>query len=71
MIKFGIGVITLSIVGKISRVAGPFITARGMTGSRMYELVRVGEADVIGEIIRLQEDIVSILYKLLWDSKFI
>jgi V/A-type H+-transporting ATPase subunit A len=53
-------VITLSIVGKISRVAGPFITAKGMTGSRMYELVRVGEADVIGEIIRLQEDIVSI-----------
>ena len=39
--------------GTIYRVAGPFIIARGMSGSRMYELVRVGDAGIIGEIIRL------------------
>ena len=40
--------------GTIYRVAGPFIIARGMSGSRMYELVRVGDAGIIGEIIRLE-----------------
>ncbi|UCE28514.1 MAG: V-type ATP synthase subunit A [Candidatus Bathyarchaeota archaeon] len=43
----------MSSVGTISRVAGPFLLAKGMAGSRMYELVRVGEAGVIGEIVRL------------------
>ena len=50
----------LSIVGKISRVAGPFLIAKGMAGSKMYELVHVGEAGVIGEIIRLQGENASI-----------
>lgn len=40
--------------GKIHRIAGPFIIAKNMSGSRMYELVRVGEAGIIGEIIRLE-----------------
>ena len=40
--------------GKVSRVAGPLLLAKGMAGSRMYELVRVGETGVIGEIIRLE-----------------
>ncbi|UCH69862.1 MAG: V-type ATP synthase subunit A, partial [Candidatus Bathyarchaeota archaeon] len=46
--------------GKISRVAGPFLLAKGMAGSRMYELVRVGEAGVIGEIIRLEGETAAI-----------
>ena len=46
--------------GTISRVAGPFLLAKGMAGSRMYELVRVGEADVIGEIIRLEGETAAI-----------
>ncbi len=50
----------LSIVGRITRVAGPFLIAKGMTGSKMYELVHVGEAGVIGEIIRLQGENASI-----------
>ena len=50
----------LSIVGKISRVAGPFLIAKGMAGSKMHELVHVGEAGVIGEIIRLQGENASI-----------
>lgn len=40
--------------GTIHRIAGPFILAKGMSGSCMYELVRVGEAGIIGEIIRLE-----------------
>ena len=40
--------------GTIYRVAGPFIIAKNMAGSRMYELVRVGNAGIIGEIIRLE-----------------
>ncbi|UCG45235.1 MAG: V-type ATP synthase subunit A [Candidatus Bathyarchaeota archaeon] len=43
----------MSSVGTISRVAGPFLIARGMGGSRMYELVKVGEVGLIGEIVRL------------------
>ena len=46
--------------GTIYRVAGPFIIAKGMSGSRMYELVRVGEAGIIGEIIRLEGQNVAI-----------
>ncbi|UCC58105.1 MAG: V-type ATP synthase subunit A, partial [Candidatus Bathyarchaeum sp.] len=40
--------------GTIHRIAGPFVIAKGMSGSRMYELVRVGEAGIIGEVIRLE-----------------
>lgn len=47
-------------LGKISRIAGPYVIAKGMTGSRMYELVKVGEDEIIGEIIRLERDNASI-----------
>jgi len=40
--------------GTVFRIAGPFIIAKGMSESRMYELVRVGEAGIIGEVIRLE-----------------
>jgi len=43
-------------VGRITKVAGPVITAEGMKGSQMYEVVRVGEERLIGEIIELEED---------------
>lgn len=46
--------------GTIFRVAGPFIIAKGMTGSRMYELVTMGEKGVIGEIIRLEGETAAI-----------
>src|SRR3990172_8077826 len=45
-----------NIAGIVSRIAGSFVTAKNMTGARMYELVKVGEAGVIGEIIRLEGD---------------
>ncbi len=42
--------------GKITRVAGPVVMAKGLSGSKMYEMVRVGEDKLIGEIVRLVED---------------
>jgi len=43
-------------MGKISRITGPVVIADGMKGSEMYELVKVGEAGLVGEIIGLVED---------------
>src|SRR2546428_9531648 len=38
------------------RSAGPAVIARGMTGARMYDIVRVGAEGLLGEIIRLEGD---------------
>ncbi|USS41250.1 V-type ATP synthase subunit A [Thermococcus aggregans] len=43
-------------MGRIIRVTGPLVVADDMRGSRMYEVVRVGELGLIGEIIRLEGD---------------
>lgn len=43
-------------MGKIIRITGPAIIADGMRGSEMYELVRVGEEGLMGEIIGLKGD---------------
>ncbi len=45
-----------SLEGKIVRISGPVIEADGMRGAKMYDVVRVGEENLIGEIIRLNED---------------
>lgn len=42
--------------GTIVRVSGPLVVARGMTGSKMYDVVRVSEKRLLGEIIQLQGD---------------
>jgi len=42
------------IQGTISRISGPVIIARGMKGSKMYDVVKVGEEALRGEIIRLE-----------------
>ena len=42
--------------GRIIRISGPVIEADGMRGAKMYDVVRVGEENLIGEIIRLKED---------------
>ena len=40
-------------MGKIVRITGPVVIADGMKGSEMYELVKVGEEGLMGEIIGL------------------
>lgn len=46
--------------GYIRKVSGPVVVATGMSGAAMYELVRVGPMELIGEIIRLEGDTATI-----------
>jgi len=46
--------------GRIVKVAGPVVVAEGMAGTRMYDVVRVGELNLIGEIVELHNDKASI-----------
>ena len=50
------------------QVSGPVVVADGMAGAAMYELVRVGNDNLIGEIIRLEGDSATIqgLFFLQW-----
>jgi len=43
--------------GTIIRIAGPVVSAKGLKGAKIYELVRVGEEGLMGEIISLKEDV--------------
>ncbi|XP_023304616.2 V-type proton ATPase catalytic subunit A-like [Lucilia cuprina] len=49
-----------SSYGRVFAVSGPVVTAECMTGSAMYELVRVGYFKLVGEIIRLEGDMATI-----------
>ena len=46
--------------GTIVKVAGPLIIAKGMADARMYDVVRVSEKRLVGEIIELRGDRASI-----------
>ena len=46
--------------GYVHAVSGPVVTAEKMSGSAMYELVRVGYGELVGEIIRLEGDLATI-----------
>lgn len=46
--------------GTIVKVSGPLVIANGMSGSKMYDVVRVGDQKLIGEVIRLESDLASI-----------
>ncbi len=50
----------MEITGRIIRISGPVIEADNMRGAKMYDVVRVGEEHLIGEIIRLNQDIATI-----------
>jgi V/A-type H+-transporting ATPase subunit A len=41
---------------KIIRVAGPLVVASGCLGAKMYDMVKIGELGLIGEIIELRGD---------------
>ena len=46
--------------GRIVWVSGPAVRADGMSDAKMYETVSVGEAKLIGEVIRLTGDVAFI-----------
>lgn len=49
-----------SLYGYVYGVSGPVVIAEKMSGSAMYELVRVGHDELVGEIIRLEGDMATI-----------
>jgi V-type H+-transporting ATPase subunit A len=46
--------------GAIYSVSGPVVIADNMKGCMMYELVRVGHDELVGEIIRLEGDTATV-----------
>ena len=40
-------------VGKITRISGPVVEIKGLTNAKLYEIVKVGEEQLTGEIIRI------------------
>jgi V/A-type H+/Na+-transporting ATPase subunit A len=42
--------------GKIIRVTGPVVIAEGLENPKMFDVVRVGELGLVGEVIKLQGD---------------
>ncbi|SEI90069.1 V/A-type H+-transporting ATPase subunit A [Deinococcus reticulitermitis] len=42
--------------GVVQSIAGPAVIAKGMYGAKMYDIVRIGQERLVGEIIRLDGD---------------
>ena len=60
----------MSIQGEIIDISGPAVIAKGMTGARMLDIVKVGEEELVGEIIRLDGDTAFIqIYEDTWGLK--
>lgn len=43
-------------MGIIEKVSGPIVIANKMLGAKMYDVVKVGDSKLVGEIIQLHED---------------
>ena len=46
--------------GRVVKVSGPLVVAEGLAGANMFDVVRVGEDRLIGEIIEMRGDKASI-----------
>ena len=44
------------IEGTIVKVSGPVVSAEGMSGAKMYDITKVGDMGLIGEVVRLDGD---------------
>jgi len=42
--------------GTVFSVSGPVVVGENMIGAQMYELVRVGHGELVGEVIRIEAD---------------
>ena len=49
-----------TVQGTIAKISGPLVVAKGMAGTCMYDVVRVGTMGLVGEIIELKGDTASI-----------
>ena len=50
----------LNEAGRVIRITGPVVVAENMMGAKMSEIVRVGDAKLMGEIIKLVEETATI-----------
>lgn len=50
----------MAVQGTIVKVSGPLIVASGMADVQMFDVVRVSEKQLIGEVIELRGDRASI-----------
>ncbi|MFX0091619.1 MAG: V-type ATP synthase subunit A, partial [Candidatus Hodarchaeota archaeon] len=41
--------------GKVIRIAGPVVEIEGIQETQLYEIVRVGEEKLVGEVIRIEK----------------
>ncbi len=48
------------IQGKVVRISGPVVQAEGVSGLEMHELATVGDAELIGEVVRVEGDSATI-----------
>ena len=48
------------VKGEIIKVSGPLVVAKGMEKSKMFDVVRVGDEKLVGEIIKIENGIASI-----------
>ncbi len=48
------------IQGTIEKISGPLVVAKGMYGAGMFDVVRIGDIGLVGEIIELKGDTASI-----------
>ncbi len=48
------------IIGKVTRVNGPVVTGRSEGFAKMLDLAEVGEQHLIGEIVKIEGDIITI-----------
>ena len=46
--------------GTIIKISGPLVIADSMKGAKMYDLVKVGKLELMGEIIELKGDTASV-----------
>jgi len=44
----------------VSRISGPVVVGKGLGGAQMFDVVRIGEMGLVGEIIRLEGDAAQI-----------
>jgi V/A-type H+-transporting ATPase subunit A len=50
----------LEIIGKVHKIIGPVVQARGVVNAKMLDLVEVGEDHLVGEIVKLEGDSAAI-----------
>merc|ERR1711988_1086891 len=51
---------TMATEGVLMKISGPVVTAANMQGTAMYELVAVGDQQLVGEVIRIEKEFATV-----------